>query len=405
MTGTSPLTSPLPTNLPFQFVYSSDFAALLQSLGASLAVTTYQAGKLMLVRADGGKLSLLLRSCERPMGLCLDPRRERMFVGTRRMVWTLRNEPSIAPQMEPAGRHDGCFVPRRAHVTGDIRCHEIAFVNGSLWVVNTLLSCLCTLDDEQFGFVPRWRPSFIDRIAAEDRCHLNGLAADGNQVRFVTALGATNAADGWKSGKVGGGVLIDVATGATVARGFCMPHSPRCHAGRVFVLDSGRGHLCVVDPTNGKTDVVAALPGYARGLALVGRFAFVGLSRIREQHVFGGLPITERLDESQRQCAIHAVDLQTGKFAGCLQFTEGCAELFDIQVLAGLRWPTVVGFQDTTLDAILVAPPETWKPDATFAMPFSSGTSAQTPTTPVSCGGCAGTGRSVSGRIEVSANV
>lgn len=360
---------PPPATPAFQFVHSPDFPALLHALGASLAVSTYQAGKLMLVRAAGDKLSLLLRSFEQPMGLCLDARLERLFVGTRRMVWTLHAEPAIAPQLEPPGKHDGCFVPRRAHVTGDIRGHELAFVDGTLWIVNTLLSCLCTLDDDRYGFVPRWRPPFVDRLAAEDRCHLNGFAPDGDRIRFVTALGTTNTADGWKPDKTRGGVLVDVASGAIVAHGLCMPHSPRCHGGHVFVLDSGKGHLCVVDPKTGKTDVVAALPGYARGLAFAGRHAFVGLSRIREKHVFGGLPITERLDESQRQCGIHAIDLQTGRSAGFLHFTAGCTELFDIQVLAGVRWPTVVGFQDLTLDGILVAPPSAWQPTAKLAMP------------------------------------
>jgi uncharacterized protein (TIGR03032 family) len=143
-----------------------------------------------------------------------------------------------------------------------------------------------------------------------------------------------------------------------------MPHSPRWHQGRIYVLDSGRGHLSVVDPASGKVEPVAALPGYTRGLALHRRFAFVGLSRIRESNIFGGLPIAERYDEAARQCGVYAIDLQTGQVAGFLTFTAGCAEIFDIQVLPGLRWPTVVGFQDRALDGILIAPPAAWQPGA-----------------------------------------
>lgn len=292
-----------------------------------------------------------------------------MIVGTRRMVWTLRSAPEIAQQLEPVGSHDACFVPRRAHVTGDIRGHEIALVDGKPWIVNTLLSCLCTLEDEDYGFVPRWRPPFVDALAGEDCCHLNGLAVLDGRVRYVTAMGETNAPEGWKPDKVQGGVLIDVASEAIVARGLCMPHSPRCYRGHLFVLNSGQGQLAVVDAASGRLETVVALPGYARGLAFCGRFAFVGLSQIRESNILGGLPIAERYDESKRQCGIQAIDLQTGKVVGFLQFTAGCAEIFDVQVLSGLRWPTVVGFQDKTLDGILIAPPAVWQRQA--PLPFA----------------------------------
>ncbi len=352
---------------PIEYVHSDSFVALLEHLGVSLLVSTYQAGKLMLVRATDGRLSTLLRSFEQPMGLGLNERQDRMVVGTRRMVWTLAAEPEIAPQIPPPGRHDACFVPRSAHVTGDIQGHELALLDGKIWVTNTLLSCLCTLDDANFGFVPRWRPKFVDQLVAEDRCHLNGMATENGRVRFVTALGATNEALGWKPDKVRGGVLIDVAADAIVAHGLCMPHSPRCHRQHVFVLNSGQGHLCTVDTQSGKTTTIAALPGYTRGLACHGTFAFVGLSLIRESNIFGGLPITERLDESQRKCGIYAIDLQTGQIAGFLHFTSGCAELFDIQVLRGMRFPTVIGFQDDTLDGILIAPPASWQAGAKLA--------------------------------------
>ena len=354
-------TTPPPETPAFQYTHSPSFPALLEQLGISLAVTTYQAGKLMLVRADQGRLSTLLRTFEQPMGLAVSERLDRMVVGTRRMVWTLASAPEIAPQLDPPGRHDACFVPRSAHVTGDIRSHEIALVDGKPWIVNTLLSCVCTLDDETFGFVPRWRPPFVDRLAAEDRCHLNGIATQHGKIRFVSALGATNEAHGWKANKVQGGILIDFASGETVVRGLCMPHSPRCYQNHVFVLNSGQGHLCVVDVASGKLDTVAALPGYARGLAFHGRFAFVGLSLIRESNIFGGLPIIERLEELQRKCGVCAVDLQTGQVVGFMFFEAGCAELFDIQVLPGMRFPTVVGFQDKTLDGILIAPPAAWQ--------------------------------------------
>jgi uncharacterized protein (TIGR03032 family) len=359
---------------PIRYVHSASFPSLLAQLNLSLVVTTYQAGKLMLIRSAGGKLSTLLRSFEQPMGLAVSADLDRMVVGTRRTVWTLRSAPEIAPQLDPPGRHDACFVPRCAHVTGNIQGHEIALVGGQIWIVNTLLSCLCTIDNEDFGFVPQWRPPFVDRLAGEDRCHLNGIAVEDGRIRYATALGETNTAGGWREHKVTGGIILDVESGATVSHGLCMPHSPRVHDGKLFVLDSGRGHLCQVDRHSGELTTVAELAGYARGLAFRGGYAFVGLSKLREKNEhnpFGGLPIADRYNDQQRKCGVCAVDLDSGEVAAFLYFEAGCTEIFDIQLLPGLRWPAVVGFQDETLDGIMVAPPGAWEPGVRLPVPGS----------------------------------
>ena len=349
--------------VPFRYVHSADFPALLEQLQLSLAVTTYQAGKLMLVRSAGGKLSTLLRSFEKAMGLAVGPYLDRLVLGTRNTVWTLRSAPEIAPQLEPKGRHDACFVPRQAHVTGDIHGHEIALVGHRIWIVNTLFSCLCTLDPAgDYGFVPQWKPPFIDRLAGEDRCHLNGLAIEDGEIGYVTAMGETNTQGGWRENKVSGGILIEVESGEIVTRGLCMPHSPRVHDGKLFVLDSGKGLLCTVDEKNGQRTTVAALPGYARGLAFHGRFAFVGLSKIREKDLFGGMPIAESYDDEHRKCGVCVIDLETGGLAAFLWFEAGCTELFDVQTLPGLLFPSVIGFRDETVNGIMVAPKAAWLP-------------------------------------------
>ena len=154
-------------------------------------MSTYQANKLLVARAAGGGLSTLVRTFDRPMGLAADGRR--LALGTRDQVWFLRNAPDIAPRVEPAGQHDACFLPRSCHVTGDIGVHELAWAGDELWVVNTRFSCLCTLHPD-YSFVPRWRPPFVTALAAEDRCHLNGLAMVDGRPRYVTALGETDTA-------------------------------------------------------------------------------------------------------------------------------------------------------------------------------------------------------------------
>jgi len=349
--------APALSAVEFHYTQSDSFVALLQQLRVTLLVTTYQANKLLVVRAAHGGLSTLVRTFERPMGLAVDDRR--MALGTRDQVWFLRNAPDIAPRVEPAGVHDACYLPRSSNVTGDIGVHEMAWGGDELWIVNTRFSCLCTLDPN-YSFVPRWRPSFITALAAEDRCHLNGLAmapADGGRFSkpsYVTALGATDTANGWRQDKAKGGCLIDVSSGELVARDLCMPHSPRWYDGRLWLLESGTGKLALIDPASGRRQVVTELPGFARGLAFAGPSAFVGLSKIRPTSAMDGVPLAERRDDLK--CGVAVVDLRSGQMTAFLEFQTAVEEIFDVQVLPGLRFPEVVGFQKDAIQHTFIVP-------------------------------------------------
>ena len=262
------------------------------------------------------------------------------WLWARTQIWLLKSCADIARQLQPAGSVDACYLTRRSQVTGEIQCHEMAFGGDDLWIVNTLFSCLCTLKSD-YSFVPRWQPPFISTLAAEDRCHLNGLAMADGQPKFVTALAETDTAGGWRANKVQTGCLIDVAGKQTVSHGFAMPHSPRIHGSKVWLLDSGRGQLVQVDPAKGQWERVADVPGYARGLAINGNLAFVGLSKIRETSTFGGVPIAEQR-ESLR-CGVGVIELLTGRTVATFEFTSGVDEIFDVSILPGIRRVEVRG--------------------------------------------------------------
>jgi uncharacterized protein (TIGR03032 family) len=326
-----------------KYEHSLNLAPLLGQLGVTLLVTTYQAGKLVVVGSHQGALALSVHNFHRAMGLAV--KADRWAVGTQDSIWYLRAAPDLAFRIEPVGRHDGCFLARTSFFTGDVQAHELAWAGEELWIVNTLFSCLCTLD-EKYSFVPRWRPLFISSLAAEDRCHLNGLALGRDErgvlaPRFVTAMSETDTAQGWRPVKASAGCLISVPDGAIVSRGLVMPHSPRLDQGGIWLLDSGRGRLVRVDPVDGQLQAIAELPGYTRGLALHGPFAFVGLSKIRETSTFGGVPVAEKRD--QLKCGVAVVQRTTGQHVAFLEFKEGIDEIFDVQVLPGARFPAVSG--------------------------------------------------------------
>jgi uncharacterized protein (TIGR03032 family) len=246
----------------------------------------------------------------------------------------------IAPKRDPPGKFDGLYVARRTHVTGELRTHELAWVGSELWFVNTLFSCLCSLDAE-YSFLPRWKPPFVSKLAPEDRCHLNGLAVEEGRVLYATALGETDLSGGWRENRASGGCLIDVPRNVVVARQFAMPHSPRVHQGKVWLLDSGRGRLVLVDPATGHSETIAQLPGYPRGLAVAGPYAFIGLSRLRPGRGFEGFPLCNRADELKAGVAV--VELARGHLVALLEFTEGVHETFDVQLLPGIRRPEICG--------------------------------------------------------------
>jgi uncharacterized protein (TIGR03032 family) len=334
----SPEAPATPATREVRHEYSRAFPPLLCQLGVSLLVSTYQAGKVVAVGVRQGELTLSYHNFERAMGLAVTP--DGLAVGSHAQVWFLRSAPDLAAQLAPATRHDACFLARSSHFTGEIQAHELAWAGNELWLVNTAFGCLCTLDSCH-SFVPRWKPPFVTALAAEDRCHLNGLAIADGKPRYVTVLAETDTPQGWRADKVKSGCLIDVATGQTVASGFAMPHSPRVHRGRVWLLHSGAGQLVLVDPPSGKTETVTELPGYTRGLAMHDYFAFVGLSKIRETSTFGGMPIAERRRELK--CGVGVVDLRTGRLAAHLEFVTGVEEIFDVQVLPGVRCPALSG--------------------------------------------------------------
>ena len=321
-----------PPPVSFESVHTPAFAEILHALGASLIVTTYQSNRVILVRAENPKtLNTHLRTFRSPMGVAIG--NQSIALGTRTEVWDYRNQSDVAPKIEPKGKHDACFLPRNMHVTGDIRVHELAWANRELWIVATRFSMLCTLDRDH-SFVPRWRPPFISELAADDRCHLNGMCVVDDRVRYVTALGESGAPNGWRENKAHGGIVIDVESNEIVMRGLSMPHSPRWFGRKLWFLESGRGTVANTD------GVVAELPGFTRGLAFAGPFAFVGLSQVRESNIFGGIPLVDRVPE--RRCGVWVIDTRTSNVVAFLRFEGTVQEIFDVQVLQGFRYPELL---------------------------------------------------------------
>ena len=345
---------------PLRSVHTSNLPEILEHLGCSLMVSTYQAGRLVMLRAQDGVLNTHFRSFEKPMGLALSD--NRLAVGAANSIWEFHNLPAVGEKLNAdtessSSQHDACFLPRVTHWTGDIQIHEMAWVGqgteAELWFVNTRFSCLCKRSG-LYNFQPVWRPSFINSFMPGDCCHLNGLGLRDGVPKYVTALGETSVARGWRENKKDGGILMDVETGEVITRGLSMPHSPRWYRDRLWVLESGRGGLGYIDGETGKYVELIALPGFTRGLAFCGPLAFVGLSQVRETAVFGGVPIAEQQLE-ERTCGVWIVNLETAQAIAFVKFEDAVQEIFAVEVVPH-RFPELVNEEKELLDGSFELP-------------------------------------------------
>lgn len=334
----------------FDVTTSRQFAEWLAEQGGSLAFTTYQAGKLFFIGlGPEGRLSFFERTFNRCMGLCVDG--DALWMSSLYQLWRFTNTLDAG---QSAGGYDRLYVPRVSWTTGDLDIHDVAVQSdGQVVFVNTLFSCLATVDQDH-SFRPLWKPPFISKLAAEDRCHLNGMAMVEGKPKYVTAVSQSDVADGWRDLRADGGVVIDVDSGEVVADGLSMPHSPRMHDGKLWVLNSGTGFLGTVDTKAGSFEPVTFCPGYLRGLCFIGDYAVAGLSLPRG-NTFSGLPLDDNLKkfDAEPRCGLVVIDTKTGDLVHWMRMKGVVEELYDVVALPGARRPSALGFRTDEVRRVL----------------------------------------------------
>lgn len=322
---------------------SRNFTHWLHEQKVSLAFSTYQAGKLFLIGLkQDGKLSVFERTFERAMGLCVQDRA--LYLATIYQIWRFEN-------MLEAGQHyqgyDALYVPQMSSVTGDIDVHDVVVdKQDQLYFANTLFSCVAEVSPTH-SFKPYWQPPFISKLAAEDRCHLNGLAMENNAPAYVTAVSTTDVHEGWREHRRDGGIVMDIRSNEIIAEGLSMPHSPRMHEGSLYFLNSGEGELVKLNPATGAREVICFCPGYARGLSFVVDYAVIGLSKPRENKSFNGLNLNEKLEDKKisPRCGLQVVNLRTGDVEHTLAVEGIVTEIYDVAALLGITTPMAIGLK------------------------------------------------------------
>jgi len=342
---------------PFSCTYSPNLPELLLQLRCTLALSTFQAGKVIFLSAqDIDHLIQLPRNFAKPMGIALEG--EKMAIACLDEVLVLGNSPALAAHYpkKPA-TYDALFMPRATYHTGQLDVHDLDWgEGGQLFAVNTSFSCIIKIDDNH-SFTPTWKPPFISQLASEDRCHLNGMAMLDGRPKYVTAFSSTDTTQGWRPGVTTSGILMDVDTNELAATGLPMPHSPRLFDSGLFLLLSATGELVKMDVKTGKYDTVTRLDGFVRGLCKQGDYVFIGLSKIRKSaSTFGKLEIAEK----SLTAGVAVVHLPTGALVGEIRYQASVDEIYDVQVIPGYLRPGILNTQKPEYKLGLTTPQMTF---------------------------------------------
>ena len=343
-----------PSEPKVEITASRLFVSWLAEQNASIAFTTYQAGKLFFIGLnERGELAIFNRNLARVMGIAVHE--QTLWVATLWQLWRFEN--ALKPG-EKHGALDRYYVPQLAYTTGDIDVHDVAVhAAGEPIFVSTLFSCIAK-PDPKYSFNPIWKPPFVSKYAAEDRCHLNGLAMRDGAPAFVSCVGRSDANEGWREHRRAGGLIVDVANNTIVCGGLSMPHSPRWHQGKLYVLNAGTGEFGYIDLQLGKFMPIAFCPGFLRGLSFIGDFAIVGLSKQRQNRTFSDLVLDEELSKRgvSARCAVQVIDLKRGDVVHELRLDGVIEELFDTAIIPGARNCGAVGFVSDEIRRTLSLP-------------------------------------------------
>jgi len=326
---------------PFSCQYSPQVPELLLRLNCTIAITTYQAGKLVFISAQNeDALVQLPRTFPKPMGIAENKETDQLALACKDEIVVFSNSPQLAAHYPPAPqKYDALYIPRTTYHTGPLDIHDLCFgKDGKLYAVNTLFSCLVTIDD-RYNFTPFWKPPFIDQLVSEDRCHLNGLALKDGLPKYATAFNQGNSFQSWREHVTTTGVVFDLETNETVASGLAMPHSPRWFGDGLYVLLSASGQLVRVDVESGKQEVIVQLDGFVRGMDLYKDYLFIGLSKLRKNSsTFGKLKFAEKAN----QAGIVIVHLPTGSMVGKINYLTSLDEIYDVQIIGDKVRPNIL---------------------------------------------------------------
>ena len=346
--------------VPFSCNYTSQIPELLLRLNCSIAISTYQAGKLIFLSPkDENSLIQLPRTFAKPMGITEDLEKDKIALACKDEIIVFSNSKALARYYPKSpNKYDALYMPRITYHTGPLDIHDLRFGNnGKLFAVNTLFSCIITIDDD-YNFTPYWMPPFVDKLVSEDRCHLNGMAMQNGKPKYATAFNQGNSFQSWRKNITETGVVLDMETNEVIVENLAMPHSPRIFGNNLFILLSATGELIKIDINSGKYDVIFKMEGFVRGMSLHKDYLFIGLSKLRKNSsTFGKLDFAEKANQS----GIMVIHLPTGSVVGKISYLSSMDEIYDVHIIPDKIRPNILNtIKDNYKEGLMIPEASFW---------------------------------------------
>lgn len=336
-----------------------NFLKWLKTNGCSILVSSYKTHKILSLgwyldqTASREKLSIWLTDYIRPLGISYA--NEILYINTLYGIWKHVNNGQYNASAQKLGLFTDSFVPRQIHCSGDIDAHDIAIgSDGTPYFCSALYNCI-GIPSNTHCLQLYWSPPWISKIAAEDRCHLNGICCRDGIPYYITSVCKCDIRDGWRENRIGKGVVYDIVNDTEVCSGLTMPHSPRWYNGTLWILEAGTGWFGFIDLNTKKFVQCAFIPSFLRGLSFISsgnnNYAIIGGSKDRYELSFKELPLGKTVEEKNIviRCGIWIINLESFDIIHHLYFDSPIDEIYDVCVLEGKLRPMVMDLNSSSL--------------------------------------------------------
>lgn len=323
--------APAPDPRLLQHRVTGRFWQTLAEAGITVLLTREYENLVLALSAPAGKPRVSWMALPHPSGLAVDLKRGRVHVAATRnpnLVLDLAPLQGLQARADSPGPRALPAKPlwpvRARYYPGSCYIHDLALIGGRLHANAVGDNAVLQLPDAG-GYKHAWWPRSIDSARGprfgRNYLQLNSIAAGKDLAgSYFTASTAKPGArrPGQLGFKVDGqGVVFQGRSREPWARGLTRPHSARLHKGELWVANSGYGEVGVAQ--EGGFLPLAGLPGWTRGLALHGSLVLAGTSRVIPRFK----AYAPGLDLSRSRCALHLLDLASGRSRGSLEWPWG----------------------------------------------------------------------------------
>jgi uncharacterized protein (TIGR03032 family) len=306
------------------------FWQTLADTQATLLVTREYEHLTMALSAPAGEPRQTYFPVPHPSGVTVDRTTGRVYLASTRnpnQVYTLKPATAVVARADvkaPAVDGAPLAVVASTFYPGSLYLHDLALIDGELYGNAVGHNAVARLGSDG-SFAPAWWPRCVERRGRPDfsrnYIQLNSIAAG------ATLAGSYFSASSASMGRLrpghlnyavdGRGVIFSGRTREPICTGLTRPHSARLHDGVIWLANSGYGQVGVV--SDGHFEAAAVLPGWTRGLCLIGDVAFVATSRVIPKYA----RYAPGVDTRSSACAVHAVDCRSGQVLGSLEWPYG----------------------------------------------------------------------------------